>query len=220
MRIFVIGGTGYIGSAVVQQLVRAGHAVTGLVRSPAGQTQLSALGARPVLGDMKEPSSYAAVAGQHEAAIHLGFASNEPAAPLDRTVVDTLLSAARSTGKPYSLLYTSGVLVLGPARQEPADEEASTAHAVFNTWRPGHERLVLAAASPGMASAVIRPGWVYGGRGGLVGGYFESAVTEGAAALVGDGQNRMPLVHREDVAELYRRVLEQRATGIFHAVDA
>ncbi len=219
MHIFVIGGTGYIGSAVVQHLVRSGHAVTGLVRSAEKQAQLAALGARAVLGDMKLPSSYATEAGAHDAAIHLGFASSEASA-LDRTVVDTILGAARAAARPYGFLYTSGVLVLGPAGAKPADEEASTAQAVFNTWRPAHERLVLAAASGVVATAVVRPGWVYGGEGGLVAGYFESALAEGAAAFVGDGRNRMPQVHREDVAELYRRVLEQRAGGIFHAVDA
>ncbi len=220
MRIFVIGGTGYIGSAVVQQLVREGHAVTGLVRSGAKQAQLAALGARGVLGDMKLPSSYAGEAGAHDAAIHLGFAASEAAAALDRTVVDTLVDAARAARRPYSVLYTSGVLVLGPAGAEPAYEDASTAHAVFNTWRPAHEQLVLAAASATLATAVVRPGWVYGGQGGLVAGYFQSALAEGAAAFVGDGNNRMPQVHLEDVADLYRRVLERHAGGIFHAVDA
>ncbi|MGO8969379.1 MAG: NAD-dependent epimerase/dehydratase family protein [Myxococcaceae bacterium] len=219
MRIFVLGGTGYIGSAVVQHLVRAGHAVTGLVRSAERQRQLSALGARAVLGDMKTPSSYRALAGEQDAAVHLAFSSQGPAAPMDRTVVETLLDAALSAGRPYTVLYTSGVLVLGPAGQEPAYEAASTEHAVFNTWRPAHERLVLAATSARVATAVVRPGWVYGGGDGLAAGYFQTAVAEGAAAFIGDGQNRMPLVHREDVAELYCRVLEQRATGIFHAVD-
>jgi len=219
MRIFVIGGTGYIGSAVVQHLVRAGHGVTGLVRSAEKQAQLVSLGARAVLGDMKLPSSYAAEAGAQDAAIHLGFSSSEAAA-LDRTVVDTLLDAAHAARRPYSVLYTSGVLVLGPAGPTPADEDASTARAVFNTWRPAHEQRVLAGASGPVATAVVRPGWVYGGQGGLVAGYFHSAVAEGAAAFVGDGHNRMPQVHREDVAELYRRVLEERAGGIFHAVDA
>jgi len=220
MRIFVIGGTGYIGTAVVRHLVRSGHAVSGLVRSAEKQAQLTALGARGVLGDMKLPSSYAAEARAHDAAIHLGFASSEAAAALDRAVVDTLLDAARAAGRPYGVLYTSGVLVLGPAGAGPADEEASTAHAVFNTWRPAHEQLVLGAASGSVAAAIVRPGWVYGGQGGLVAGYFQSALAEGAAAFVGEGHNRMPQVHLEDVADLYRRVLEQRAGGIFHAVDA
>jgi nucleoside-diphosphate-sugar epimerase len=219
MHIFVIGGTGYIGSAVVRHLVGSGHKVTGLARSPERQAQLHSVGAQGVLGNIETPESYAAVAAEHDAAVHLGFASGARAAPTDRIAVETLLAAARSAQKPYAILYTSGVLVLGPAGPGPAYEEASTAQAVFNTWRPEHERLVLAAGSPTLATAVIRPGWVYGGSDGLAAGYFESALREGAAAFIGDGQNRMPLVHREDVAELYRLALEQRTTGILHAVD-
>ncbi len=219
MRVFVIGGTGYIGSAVVRHLVRAGHAVTGLVRSPERQAQLTSLGAHAVLGNMKTPASYAAVAAEHDVAVHLGFEPGEQAARSDRSAVESLLAAASSATRPYGVIYTSGVLVLGPAGGAPAYEDASTAQAVFNTWRPEHERLVLTASSPTLATAVIRPGWVYGGQDGLAAGYFESALKDGAAAFVGDGQNRMPLVHREDVAELYRLALEQRVSGIFHGVD-
>jgi nucleoside-diphosphate-sugar epimerase len=219
MRVFVTGGTGYIGSAVVRHLVRAGHTVTCLVRSPERQARVSSLGAKSVLGNLKTPASYAALATEQDASVHLGFEYGEQAAATDRSTVDTLLSAARSAGRPYSVVYTSGVLVLGPAGQAPAYEDASTAQAVFNTWRPGNERVVLDASSAAVATAVIRPGWVYGGEDGLAAGYFESAVREGAAAFVGDGQNRMPLVQREDIAELYRLALEQHASGILHGVE-
>jgi nucleoside-diphosphate-sugar epimerase len=219
MRIFVTGGTGYIGSAVVRHLVRAGHSVTGLVRSAERRAQLQSVGAEGVLGDLQTPGSYASVAAEHDAAVHLGFESGEQAGRTDRAALDTLLTAARASGRPYGVVYTSGVLVLGPAGPEPAYEDASTAHAVFNTWRPAHERVVLAANALSLVTAVIRPGWVYGGKGGLAAGYFESAQTEGAAAFVGDGRNRMPLVQREDIAELYRLVLEQHASGIFHGVE-
>jgi nucleoside-diphosphate-sugar epimerase len=219
MRIFVTGGTGYIGSAVVRHLVGAGHTVTCLVRTAERQARASAFGAKSVVGDLKTPASYAALAAEQDASVHLGFEYGEKAAATDRSTVDTLLSAARSAGRPYSVVYTSGVLVLGPAGTAPAFEDASTAEAIFNTWRPGNERVVLAGSSTSVAVAVIRPGWVYGGEDGLPAGYFESAVKEGAAAFVGDGQNRMPLVQREDIAELYRLALEKRATGIFHGVE-
>jgi len=219
MRIFVTGGTGYIGSAVVRHLARAGHAVTCLVRSPERLAHAQSLGATGVVGNVQTPASYASVAQEQDAAVHLAFNYGEEAAAADRSAVDTLLSAAHAAGKPYAVVYTSGVLVLGPAGPAPAYEDASTAQAIFNTWRPGHERVVLAANSAVLATTVIRPGWVYGGREGLAAGYFESAVKEGAAAFVGDGKNRMPLVQREDIAELYRLVLEKRVSGIFHGVE-
>jgi nucleoside-diphosphate-sugar epimerase len=219
MRIFLTGGTGYIGSAVVRTLVQAGHAVTGLARSAERASRLEALGARAVVGTLRVPAHYAAVAAEQDASIHLGFESGAEAANADRSAVDTLLSAARVAGRPYVVVYTSGVLVLGPAGTSPAFEDASTEKAVFNTWRPGHERLVLAANSPAVATVVIRPGWVYGGDGGLLAEYFQSASKLGAAAFVGEGTNRMPQVQREEVAALYRLALERRATGILHGVE-
>jgi nucleoside-diphosphate-sugar epimerase len=219
MRIFVTGGTGYIGSAVVRHLARSGHALTCLVRSAERQSEAKALGAASVVGDLKSPSSYAAVARQQDASVHLGFQYGEEASATDRSAVDTLLSAGRDAGRPYTVVYTSGVLVLGPPGAAPAYEDASTAQALFNTWRPAHERLVLAANSPALTTSVIRPGWVYGGREGLVAGYFQTALKEGASAFVGDGENRMALVEREDVAALYRLVLEQRVSGILHALQ-
>jgi nucleoside-diphosphate-sugar epimerase len=218
MKVFVTGGTGYIGSAVVQHLVQAGHSVTGLVR-PKREPVLTRLGARAAVGDLKVPGSYAAIAAEHDALVHLAFNYGADAAAADATAAATLLAVAQSAQGPRSVVYTSGVLVLGKAGAAPAYEDASTATALFNTWRPGHERLVLEANSARVATAVIRPGWVYGGDGGLVASYFASALDEGAAAYVGDGQNRMPLVHRDDVAELYLRVVAQRAVGIFHCLD-
>jgi nucleoside-diphosphate-sugar epimerase len=219
MRIFVTGGTGYIGSAVVGALVRAGHSVTGLARSPERAAHLETLGAQSVLGTLRTPAAYAAIATEQDASVHLGFESGAEASNADRTAVDTLLTAARAAGRPYAVVYTSGVLVLGPAGTSAAYEDAPTDRAAFNIWRPGHERVVLAANSSAVTTVVIRPGWVYGGGEGVLADYFQSAWTQGAAAFVGEGRNRMPLVQREEVAALYRLALERRATGILHGVE-
>jgi nucleoside-diphosphate-sugar epimerase len=220
MRIFVTGGTGYIGSAVVRALVAAGHHVTGLVRTAGRAGQLELLGAQPVLGTLQTLALQADVLAAQDASVHLGFEGSAEAARTDRTAVDVLLLAARTAARPYGVVYTSGCLVLGPAGTAPADEETSTGGAIFNTWRPAHERLVLAAKTDNVATVVIRPAWVYGGDGGLLADYFSSAIQAGAAAYVGDGQNRMPLIGREAVAALYRLALERRVTGILHAVEA
>jgi nucleoside-diphosphate-sugar epimerase len=86
-------------------------------------------------------------------------------------------------------------------------------------WRPAHERRVLEAATDRVSTAVIRPGIVFGERRGLVVPWFDSAVREGRTAFVGSGDQRWAFVHREDLAELYRLVVERRARGVFHGVD-
>ena len=142
---------------------------------------------------------------------------------LDRLAIDTLLSAAGEGSGERALVYTSGVWVLGETGDREADESAATDHPFeLTTWRPGHEREVLDAAAKGggrLTSSVVRPGVVYGGVRGLMILFFQSAAEEGAATYIGDGHNRMALVHQDDVGRLYRRVLERGAAGLFHAVD-
>ena len=221
MRVFMTGSTGYIGSAVVKALVRKGHQVSGLVRTAEREAMLGALGGTPVRGDLKDPSTYRQAAAEHDVSVHIALFDYGPnGIQADRRATETLLEATQGVGAPRYMLYTSGVLVLGHTGDTPVDERASTAGAVpLVAWRPAHEQLVLAAATETFTTAVIRPGFVYGGGKGIAAGYFESAVDKGAAAYVGDGKNRMALVHRDDLAELYRLLVEKRAGGMFHGVD-
>jgi nucleoside-diphosphate-sugar epimerase len=219
MYVFVTGASGYIGHAVVGELAAAGHAVTGLVRSDAKAELVRRLGARAVIGDIRDPETYHRHAEEHEGLVHTAFDCGAGGVAADRTALETLIAAARA-GKGRSLVYTSGIWVLGATGNAPAFEGASTDHpAALVAWRVEHERLALEAGIHHLASAVLRPGIVYGGRGGLIGSYFESAEKEGAARYVGDGGNRIPMIHVEDLARFYARVLERRARGIFHAVD-
>lgn len=222
MRVFMTGASGYIGSAVARELVRAGHEVTGMHHSPESAARVRAAGATPIQGDLVDPATYAEVASEYDVLIHLAFDGEEGMAG-DRAAVDTLIEAARShMVHDAHLVYTSGCWVLGDTGDEPADEDADVDHpaAVVN-WRPAHEERVLGMTGEGsgLTPTVIRPGMVYGGVGGLVTTMFASAAEEGAARYVGDGENRWSLVHRNDLATLYRLIVEERADGIFHAVD-
>jgi nucleoside-diphosphate-sugar epimerase len=219
MRVFVTGATGYIGTAVVEALVKAGHQVTGLVRSAEKEGQLRALGGTPVRGDLKDTASYSTAVADHDGIIHVGFEYGPEGVAADTKAVETLLEQARNGSKPKSFIYTSGVLCLGNTGDKPADEDAPANAIPMVVWRPAIEKLTLDGASDTLATAVIRPGFVYGSTKGLIAGYFESATKEGAAAYIGDGQNRTSMVHKDDLAELYRLVLEKRARGMFHGVD-
>ena len=165
-------------------------------------------------------STFEGAAAEHDAILLTAFEYSPEGVAADRRTVEALLTAAVKSGKPKILIYTSGVLVLGHTGPTPADENASTTGAVkMVAWRPAHEQIVVAAATSTFATAVLRPAFVYGGQKGIIAGYFASATDEGAAVYVGDGQNHMTLVHRNDLAQLYRLAVEKHARGILHGVD-
>lgn len=219
MKVFVTGGTGYVGSAIVQALARAGHEVASLSRSPASDAALARLGATAVRGALGALAPLADRIAEHDAAIHaaVDYGLGPPA---DADALAALLDGARRSGRPFSVVYTSGVWVLGstgPTGATEATPPVRPAQAV--AWRPAHEKRVLEAATERIATAVIRPGMVFGERRGLVSPWFEGAAKEGRATYVGTGAQHWAFVHREDLAELYRLVVEKRARGVFHGVD-
>lgn len=229
MRIFLTGGTGHIGSAVIAELARRGHAVTALNRSPEKEERLVGLGATPVPGDAGKPDSYRDAAFGHDVFIHCAYSYEGDTVAVDETAIGTLLTAARATVERGAeavpeegaalVLYTSGCWVLGDTGERLADEREPTDPAEVVAWRPAHEDRVLGAAGEGLVTAVLRPGMVYGGHGSLSGRLFQSAAREGAAEYVGDGRNHWSMVHREDLARLYALVAERMGSGIFHGVD-
>ena len=218
MRVFVTGGTGYVGGAVVRELVAGGHEVKALARSAKGEQALVELGAQPISGDLLDPRSYHDDAASSDAIIHAAYQYSTPEA-LDATALVTLLRAAR-TGKASSFIYTCGLWVLGETGDRVVDEdEPLVSPAEIVRWRPAHERRALEAASNGLATAVIRPGIVYGGVGSYLADMYRSAEEKGAVVYIGEGNNHWSLVHLPDAARLFRLVMEKEGAGVFHAVD-
>jgi len=220
MRIFLTGATGYIGSAVVDALLRASHQITALVRTPQAVDALSARGVTPVLGDIRTVKTYRAVAEGHDAYIHVAADSGSKREEVDRKAIDTLLSAAtaRPRTSPASFVYTSGVWVLG-SNAQLMDETAQPNPGQLLGWRPTHEQLVLQAATPSLRTAVIRPGIVYGGNRGIVSDLLKNALN-GLIRVIGSGENHWPLVYDRDLADLYVRIATRpEAEGIYHAND-
>ena len=216
MRIFLTGGSGYIGSAVLEAFVRAGHHVDALVRNSEKAAEVQARGGHPVLGDMSTPASYADAAAAADGVVHAAreFAPRGP--QVDATFLDTVLKLPPAAGR--FLIYTSGIWVLGPV-PTPADETAPINAMEISSWRPAHEARVLRAAHGYLRTAVIRPAIVYGGSRGIVGDVFKDAANS-LIRVIGSGDNHWPLVYDRDLADLYVRVAENPdASGIFHAND-
>ena len=216
MRVFLTGGTGYIGSAVLDALVKSGHHVDALVRTSEGASRVQARGATPVLGDVMQPASWRDAAAAADGAIHAAVEYGARQIQFDATAIDTLLSLPAKAGR--LLIYTSGIWVLGPA-PSPVDETAPLNPIEMVAWRPAHEQRILAAASTGVRAVVIRPGIVYGGSRGIVGDLLKDAANS-LVRVVGSGDNHWPLIYERDLGDLYARIVSTpTAEGVFHATD-
>lgn len=221
MRVFVTGATGFIGSAVVQELLGAGHHVLGLARSEAGAKSLAAAGAEVHRGSLEDLDSLKRGAAAAEGVIHTAFdhdfltGSSDFAASAssDKLAIDAMAATLAGSGKP--LLVTSGTLGLPPGR--PGTEDDSPAPTVPRL----SEAAGLAAAAQGVRAMVIRlsPSVHGDGDHGFVPALVALAREKGFAIHVGDGSNRWPAVHRLDAARLYRLALEKGTAGArFHGV--
>jgi len=216
MKVFVTGASGFVGSAVVQELQQAGHQVLGLARSDASAQALGAAGAEVLRGDLNDLDSLKRGAAAADGIIHLGynhdFSQYEAAAATETSAIGAMGSVLAGSNRP--LVVTSGFAGFAPGRL--ATEEDMPAMAV-RTSEPAAQALV----PQGVRAMVVRLAASVHDAGdhGFVPYLIGLARQKGAAAYIGEGQNRWPAVHRRDAARLFRLALEQGVAGArYHGV--
>jgi nucleoside-diphosphate-sugar epimerase len=230
MKIFVTGASGWIGSAVVPELLEAGHDVMGLARSDASADKLDAAGAGIVRGDLDDPETLAKAANDSDGVIHLAFQHDiafgdgnfAAAGAADRRAVEAMGATLAGSDRPFVL--ASGVAGLSIGR--PATEDDGLVpSAMLRAAPPGVRQatalLALSLRGVGVRSSVLRfAPTVHGdGDNGFIATYVGVAREKGVSGYVGDGAHRWPAVHRSDAAQLARLAVETAPAGtVLHAV--
>jgi nucleoside-diphosphate-sugar epimerase len=214
MRIFVTGASGWIGSAVVPELIGAGHQVLGLARSDASAKAIAAMGAEVLRGDLNDTGVLRAGALDSDGVIHLAFvvpSVTEAATRTDAKAIETFATSLAGSGKP---LVVSGATLVTPGRSATERDELIAAGPI--AARIANMRAALASADSGVRTCLVMlPRSVHGQgeRHGFIPRLIAAARARGIAGYTGDGASRWPAVHVKDAARLYQLAVEQAPAG-------
>lgn len=215
MRVFVTGASGWIGSAVTDELLAHSHEVVGLARSDEAAAALEAKGATALHGGLDDPDGLASAAAAADGVVHLAFKHDftdyAGAGRTEHAAVARMLDALEGSGRPF--LLASGLASLVEGR--PATEDDPSPHHGPDAPRGGSENLALSYADRGVRAVALRFAASVHGMGdhGFVSTLTEIARERGVAGYLGDGANRWPAVHRSDAARLVRLALDRAPAG-------
>jgi nucleoside-diphosphate-sugar epimerase len=219
MRVFVTGASGFVGSAVVPELISAGHRVLGLARSEVSAQALAAAGAEALRGDLNDPESLRVGAAESDGVVHLGFIHDfqnfAASVQTDRRAIETIGGALQGSGRPF--VFASGVAGLLPGRlvseEVPFDPQQHP--------RAANAVVALGLAERGVRVSAVRLAPTVHGAGdhGFVARLVEIARQKGVSGYIGDGQNRWPAVHQLDAGRLFGLALDKAPAGaVLHGV--
>lgn len=218
MKVFVIGGTGSIGSPLVSALVKRGHEVISLARSNESENALRQQGSDVVRGDIRNPDSWSDHAVNADTIVQVAGTFTEDEGEVDRAVMEALVGAAAKIKKPPKLINTGGCWLYGATHDRVAVESDSLDPIEPFAWAVDNHRFVLKS---GVVETVwIHPAMVYSDEGGVLDRFIESAKDSGQVEVWGDLSTRWPVVHTVDLAEAYVLAAERGQQGDVFNVSA
>lgn len=216
--VLLLGGTGLIGSAIADDLIRHGYRVLALARSETSARTLAEKGAEPVAGDLRAPEGWVGSVSEVDAVIQVAGTFTDDMALVDRTVVEALVDAAARRPERLRVLHTGGCWDYGATGDAVADD-ATPYNPIepFDLFVENGDRLL---AAPGIDGVIVHPAMVYHRDGGAIDDYLEDARAGRRLEIWGAPETRWPVVHREDLATAYRLVLEAGTPGTSYNVAA
>lgn len=216
MNVFLTGGSGFVGSGVVRELLAAGHQIRGLARSDDSVAKIASAGVTPVRGDLTDLALLHDESTNADAVVHCGFShdfsKHMEAIEMDRRAVDTIVDGLIESRGPRVFICTGGIAAARVEDRPVLETDLADASV---TPRGLTEQIVRDAVKRGVRSAVLRlPPSVHGPEThGFIPMLFSLAKQSGVSAYAGDGSNRWPAVHRDDAAVLYRLAIDALADG-------
>lgn len=217
MKVFILGGTGSIGTGVVNELLNRNHDTYALSRSSRSDHKLSQAGAHPVRGEMQDPDAWVNQAIQCDAIIQVAATFDEDMGELDQRTTQAIIVASERAATPIRFIYTGGCWLYGETGDDIATETSEFRPLQAFDWMPNHYEALLNCRT--LSTAIIHPAMVYHEEGGVFED-FHSAATQGQALEIwGAADTRWPLIERGDLARAYCDLLEQHdLVGHFNAV--
>ncbi|WP_326953374.1 NAD-dependent epimerase/dehydratase family protein [Amycolatopsis sp. NBC_01286] len=213
MKVFLTGGSGYVGRPTIRALIRHGHEVSALARSETAARTVTDLGAHPVPGTLTDTAVLREAAASADGVIHLGQHYGDDTAAVDDAAASAMQDGLGDRGV---YVHTGGVWVYGDTAGV-VTEDAPQNPPRITAWRRANEERVL---SRGGRPVLVMPGLVYGHGGGLAESFFAAPAREhGAVPVIGDGHNHWALVHADDIAELYALALQAPAKSVYAGVS-
>jgi nucleoside-diphosphate-sugar epimerase len=211
MRVFLLGATGTIGSAVLRELVGRGHEVFALARSEISAGKIERHQAAVVRGNIETPETWVPGLPAVDGVIHMACDFGSAMEAIDRHLLDRLLARLASQPNKARFLYTGGCWLFGPTSESPATEETPFSPLAAFAWMVPHLQRVL--DSDAVSGLVVHPAMVHGGDGGVFRRFAREAAEGRPVRVVGSEDVRWPLVHCDDLAVLYALVLEGAAAS-------
>ena len=218
MRILILGATGYIGSAVLENLIEHHHSVLALARTAKAEKYLAEMGAQVLPGDLRAPQAWSHAIRQVDAVIHLAATFSEDMGEVDRALVDALTAEAMKGSRTIRFLYTGGCWLYGETGERVASEDSPFNPLPAFAWMLENFRTVLAA--PCFDGILLHPAMVYDRNGGAVARFVSGAKETRTIEVTGSLKTRWPLVHREDLARAYRLALTEAVPGEAYNIAA